>query len=563
MGKYPRVNRGTWVLASGALIALALAAPELLLRRAFGPPPMVPKAWQDQVRYLNSEIDLPFLIKEGDPPSRVWKTNRPRALPQTFPDSLGPRELRVFIVGESVALRLGTQALLKPLSASLPGREVRLINAGMGGYDAYRAGSILRELLDRSPQLFVVMVGNNQNFAPPRLVGVERVWYPGYRLNLLLRRSWIGLSVEDWLKRRLPQPAPDDGLGHFESDLRDMLGRARERSVPVVVCTLAANVRDYPPHGELPLNEPDFFSAWSAQEEGDLLTARRLMETFVKRSPGDPMGHFYLAKLMQAAGHWEEARSEFRAALSKDYPDRCSPEKNAVIRRVAAEQGAAVADLEEFFTSIAPHGLPGWESFVDNVHWSHRLDDAVARAIAAAAANRPDTGAAAAARAVLSTYSAADEQLVARAAAEAFQAGSLRPPMLSERAVAEFQLALTRDPAGVRTLLENPERLRGMLLQNEWLKVLADGPSDRWSGVLIHAGEAYKRLGRRVEALAILRRAAQAPGPGAALAHRLLSRQYALLGDRPAALRELGLIASGNRERVLADEYRSYYGAQP
>jgi tetratricopeptide (TPR) repeat protein len=558
----PMTRRGRAFAALAlALAALALAATEARLRRKLGPPPADAKVWQDEVRYLNSEIDLPFFVKTGTGPDAVWTSNRPMAIPQTFPDRLGARDLRVFVVGESVAYRLGTEALVKPLSAAFPGRDVRVINAGMGGYDVYRAALIQRELLALSPQLFVVLVGNNQNFAPRRLIGVERVWYTGYRLNLFLRRSWIWTSLQDWVESRSPAPGPEVGLKRFELGLRDILRRARERSVPVVVCTLAANVRDCPPHGELPLNEREFFLAWSAQEEGRAAEALLQLQAFTKRLPGDPMGHYYLAKLLFAAGRWEDARREFIAALDGDYPDRCSPAKNAVIRRLAAEEGAALADLEGLFTAVAPHGLPGWESFVDNVHWSHRFDGAAARVIAAAAAKRPDPGAERAARAALSDDSAADEPFVARAAAEAVQAGRLRPPMLSERAVAEFVLALRRDRAGVTTLLERPAELRDMLAGNEWLRSLSDGPPEQWSGVLIHVGEAEARLGRRAAAVALLRRAAQAPGPDAPLARRLLSRQYALSGDRAGALRELALIPPDSRERVLADEYLSYYRA--
>jgi hypothetical protein len=88
---------------------------------------------------------------------------------------------------------------------------------------------------------------------------------------------------------------------------------------------------------------------------------------------------------------------------------------------------------------------------------------------------------------------------------------------------------------------------------------LADGSPEQWSGVLIHAGEALSRLGRSAEAAAVLRRAAGIAGPCAPLARRLLSRRYALDGDRGAALRELALIPPSSRERILADEYAAYY----
>jgi tetratricopeptide (TPR) repeat protein len=513
------------VVVAAALASAALAVwAECRLRRSADPPDE--SAWADSIRYLHRDVRIPFFRKDG----ASWVPARPRSTAKAFAAKKPAGRRRIFIVGESVAQRFTDAALA---SAFPP--PVEVVNAGMGGYDSERVAGVLDDALEHEPDLVVVLAGNNDAPTAP-------VWYPAWRLNQTLRRLRLWRLAQDRLRpRATPAVVDRDRLdARFEANLRRMARAARAKHVPVVFCTLPVNERDWPPNGELPLGAPEFFDGWQALQEGKTKGAIAHLRRFTKDSPRDPMGHFWLGKALGS-------REEDLAALEMNWPDRCTPRRNDIIRRVAKEEGARLADLDAYVRARAPGGAPGWEAFLDGVHWRPEFDAPFSALIAGEAPGAPPAPPA----------GEAIKGYALHALSDAMQAQLENdPPILSEQAVAELQRARSLDPRELKRLLKSREAAAQALAENPWTAFLSARTPELWTGALVHAGEARWRDGARKEALALFHEAVERD-PRSQLALLMLAKSELAAGELRPGRTHLDAIDPNSREATLAALYRA------
>jgi hypothetical protein len=526
-----------------ALGAAALAAlPEAVLRARRGPPPSE-ELWLEQARYEREETSKPFFTLKMENGEPTFVPNRARSVAVPFPRDKKPGEKRVFVVGESVAERLPVDMLAARL-----GPGVRVINCGMGAYDSALAADVAEEVLQDGADLLIVLVGNNSRSGP------ERGGWAAYRANLALRRLWTWRLAQDWAARRFLRPSgARERAARFEKGLRRILRAARTAGVPAVAATLAVNQRGLPPPGELPLDRPRFLAADLALARGRARDAADLLSAELAERSDDAMTHYLRAKALDASGDAGSAAAEYGAAAELDDAVHCPPSRDARIRRVAAEEGASVADLEALFAARAAGGAPGWESFVDGVHWRHGLDAAVVEAL-----EGDPVGAAARAKAVSARWSADEaRELELRAIADALQIGEeYDPPILVERVVAEFARAGEVDRAGLRALLDDPARVERTLDENEWTRFLHGKVGESWGVVLAHAGEAAARNGDAARAAELLTRG-EGLGRGASLARFVRGRAAWAAGRIAEAESVWNALPADSRERTEAGFYRA------
>lgn len=404
-----RLTFGNAARAAALAIASALVA-ESVLRRGLPADPQ--RVHVDEMRYLYEESRLPFFRPEGG----LWTTARPRALEQSFPIAKPIGEKRIFIVGESVALRFPPHALAAALAK--PNAPVAVIDAGMGSYDSGLVRRTAHELPRYGADVLVVMMGNNDAGRP------ENLSYPLWRVNLALRRSALWRLAQDHAFARRATPETDvEAI--FEQNLRGLVESAHQAGVSVVLCTL-------PSHAFLPM------------------------------LPGAP--------------------------------PPCSPQRNEAIRRIARQEGAALADLDAAFAAQAPHRKPGWDSFLDEVHWRRRLDPLVAEVIAAAIEGRTP-------RSIRISgpvqWSRAEfDELEDRSLSYAVQAGMQTPPVLLERVIVELTFAARNDAVALRERTASPDALSARFAANPWTQALAPEISTHWDSVRRHVAEAFRRASR-------------------------------------------------------------------
>ncbi len=401
--------------AALAVLAAALCV-EGGLRAVKGPPPDAERLFAPEARYLYAESSAPFFRRDG----ARWTAARPRALPAAFADPKPADELRVFVVGESVARRLGDEAVREAFQQSFPNKKARVVNAGMGTYASAQWSGVLAEAAAHSPDLVVLMAGNNEGMRP------DRLWYPLYRLNLALRRSWLWRLTQDSLPRLRPDPSSVEA--RFEARVRGAVRAVRATSARMVLCTLPVN-------------------------------------------------------------------AEWPAGTPEDPPDQTTPARNEALRRIAREEGAALADLDALFARRAPRGRPGWESFGDAVHPRPALDSLIARAVARTAAGGSALDADLVNAPPPPPWRAGPEldALAWSGFSEALQSALRDPSILDERALAELETAARADPATVARLRDDPQALTAGLATSEWTRGLTPYVARALPALRAHADEALRR----------------------------------------------------------------------
>lgn len=471
---------------------LALPAAEVGLRARRGPPPEL----AGNLDYFYLALRDPMFERDGD----VYRSHRMRLAPQSFAMPKPPDVYRVFVVGGSVAMPYAkpNQPLARELARAL-GQPVEVIGAGMGGYDSARDLLVAREVLGYSPDLLVVMSGNNDYHPPiPNLTMVA--------LQVRLSRFWLFRALRAALGTDERALVRNVETGAFEENIRALAREARAKGVSVVLVTLPANLKDMPPTsygGGLPLKNPLFAAAWEDYEFGRYASAARRLGAFEASHPLDPYSRYYRAKALERLGRAAEAGKEYARAADLDRPSqKMPPARSELVRRIAREEGALVADLEGEFRRLAPMRAPGRELLVDGCHWRpeyYRLATAViasavkptpelARELAGARHPRLDPSASAEA-----DWSRAYSGVTVALLSENREG-------LSEEAVSLLQLALTDDPR-LFYAVTGSTCTYPYLHDRFHAAYSASEPERLRYNTLVHAGAALRRAGKLARSL--------------------------------------------------------------
>ena len=306
---------------------------------------------------------------------------------------------RVVFVGASTVQgfphprRLAAASFLQAMLADAwPEREVEVVNLGITSIASFAVAEVVEDALVLSPDLVVVYTGHNEFYG---LYGAGRY----QRLQYFLRQLHLthlvdgligGIGTRDeptdlikMAAARGEVPLHGPGRAMAEQNLRNNLRRVSrlcERAqVPLVLCTIVANDAGFAPVGSTEGDE-----AWKAQVEqaaqvltrgyvapDDAEDALRQLEQAAALSSEHAWLWYLQGRALERLGRDAEAQRTFRKARDLDtMPWRAPTVHNAVIRAVAKEHGAMLADVEAAFVDVAPVQGVGWEWMVDHVHFS-------------------------------------------------------------------------------------------------------------------------------------------------------------------------------------------------
>ena len=323
---------------------------------------------------------------------RVYLTQNQAVNPQSFLASKAKGTKRIFIVGGSVALPFQSEGygryLRDLLEAAFPGNKFEVISCGAGGFDSYRDSLVQKEILHYSPDLIIVMSGNNEFYNP-----IKKNLFV-HEVNRLLRGIWVyrklqdrfGVPVMNRLRYKNRKSYQDELLVNFKNNLKNMVVMAKRKKIPIVLCTLPVNSRDCPPREYTSLENKHFFSVKIVFDKENFEDARIKFEQYVTKNPDDALGYYFLARCYDELGRYPEAQKYYFAAIDFDniISDRCKPSYNRIIRLFCSQKDVILCDLEKAFINIAPHGLMGKEMFSDNCHWWPKYNSLVCEEIARA-----------------------------------------------------------------------------------------------------------------------------------------------------------------------------------
>lgn len=372
-----------------------------------------------------SDHGVPMYVANPHAARRYFPRAVARApLPEFFAARKAPGSLRVFVFGESAVVGECyqdvslTRMLEVMLQHALPGRTVEVINAGITAINSWAILPFVRECVHYEPDVFVLYVGNNEVIGPygPGLAGVA----VGGRM-LIAARQWVSslklyqlaqaLGEAVGTRRHAPRwRGMELFAGHtwhpadarvrrtwrqLAVNLAQMRAAAQQRGIPVIICTLAANLQDCPPFASLhdsalPPTRRDV-CARETQRGWELLARGAYTAACAAFSNALAADQWY-ADARYGYAHACHALDTTNASLSA-YASACAADAlqfrppayvNADIRAAFPD---TCADVEQACVAASPAGVPGAPLLYDHVHFTLQGNYLAASTIYAAVAH--------------------------------------------------------------------------------------------------------------------------------------------------------------------------------
>ncbi len=335
--------------------------------------------------------------------------------------------LRVFVFGESAAMgdpdpRFSMARMLEALlEQRYPGRNFEVINTAFTAINSHVILPIAKECARQPADLWVVYMGNNEVVGPfgsGTVFGMQAPPLSLVRGSVALKSSRIGQALEaisgrigarggaprEWGGMEMfeqQKVGRDDSrmrrvYDSFESNLNGILDCAREAGVPVVLCTVASNLRDCAPFASLwraDLGAEErgrgaslLQQAVQATAQGDDAAAVTFLEALRVLDDGYADAHFLLAQCLDRQAKEAEALRHFQLARDLDaLRFRADSGLNGILSKVARERGGErvrMVDCEELLGELSDGHVPGREFFYEHVHLTPEGNYEIARAIA-------------------------------------------------------------------------------------------------------------------------------------------------------------------------------------
>jgi tetratricopeptide (TPR) repeat protein len=377
-------------------------------------------------------VPMDFVLRrevEGEPrylanPRFTWLFFDPAVARVSPPFSLAVRKppgtYRVFVLGSSAAQGdpepgFGLARMLEVLLRDqYPGVEFEVTNAAPTAVNSHAVYAAARAASRLEPDLFVLYTGNNEVVGPygagtvltaaaPSLTLVRaatalRSTRLGQLIDAVVRGaarrlgrgqapgSWHGMEMFQEHQVRLSDPALQRAYRNYEANLSDTCRLARRAGVPVVLSTLAVNLRSCGPFGSLHAEglkaadrerwERLYQEGVRREAEGRWAEAAAALQEASAIDPGYAEVSYRRARCETSLGRDAEAARHFREARDLDtLRFRADTRINEIVREVAGREsarGVRLVDTARRLEAQAPHGAPGDESFLDHVHLTFR-----------------------------------------------------------------------------------------------------------------------------------------------------------------------------------------------
>jgi len=376
-------------------------------------------------------------------------------LPLRMPVEKGSNTFRIFLIGESAAQgdpdpTYGMGRYLQVLLRErYPGTDFEVVCVAMTAINSHAILQIARECAGLEGDLWLVYMGNNEVVGPYGAGTVFGAQAPPLwliRASLALKRMKIGQAMEALLAHFKREPAQKSWGGmkmfmehqvrfddparlrvyrSFERNLEDILRAGRKVGVPIVLSTVASNLKDCAPfasmHGsaldqrQAAACEVSLVEGASLQTNGSYAGALQSYSNAVAIDPKFAEARYRLGSCDLTVTNSAEARRELE--LARDFDTlafRADSRINQIIRNVATQNPKGRVDLldaVELFTTNSPSGIAGEEAFYEHVHFHFAGNYLLARAFADHAARLLPSAIAARPKAEWATSEVCDRRL--------------------------------------------------------------------------------------------------------------------------------------------------------
>jgi tetratricopeptide (TPR) repeat protein len=292
-----------------------------------------------------------------------------------FDEEKKPNAFRVFVLGGSSAagypfspLGSFSRYIRDRLTLMYPSARIEVVNLSMTAINSYAIRDLFPVVLEQKPDLVLIYAGHNEYYGALGIASMESLGTSREFVNLLLYLNrfktvellrntiqWIFslFSTTDEIPSgtMMSRMAQDQyielgsetfeaGITQFEGNIRDVLDMAKEENIPVILSTLASNLKDQHPFVSI---DSDRFP----QADDIYSQANKELEK----------------------NNYQIADSLFRFSKDLDGLRFRAPEKlNQVIKSLSQEYSLAFVDLDSALSSMSPNGIIGNNLMTDHLH---------------------------------------------------------------------------------------------------------------------------------------------------------------------------------------------------
>lgn len=359
-----------------------------------------------QAKYqFNESVDLPYFgtISLGGPQERRFDLPKPTGTYRII--VFGASTVYGFPYPPELAFPQHLEVILEQQN---DGMRFEVLNAGITGISSFSVADMVRQGLRADPDLIVVHAGHNEFYGPggaaSATIGVSPSLYPAAvqfrRLRLfqllfeLMGPKDTGQELPEMLPRDvgIPLDSPTVRLAerHYRANLDRMARMAQAANVPILLTSVAGNLRDQSPirslsRGDLTsrdkLHRQELFvrgerEATRAREgkDGAWEAALASFRQATEIDESSAIVAYRIAQCLESLQRWDEARAAFSRARDLDGCRFRAPGSfTGIVREVAKDEG----DRRVFFVDVAAgleelsgHKAPGHDWYLEHVHYS-------------------------------------------------------------------------------------------------------------------------------------------------------------------------------------------------
>ncbi len=285
---------------------------------------------------------------------------------------------RIFVLGGSTVAGFPygnnltfTRILQRRLVDIFPDKRIEVVNCAFTAINTYTLLDFMDEILAQEPDLLLMYAGHNEFYGALGVSSMESLgqsrWFVKAYLKLQRFKIFIWMrdtvnairqSIDDGSdKNRYVDPTRtvmarivkdkniacgselyDKGIAQFRGNVSDIVQKANNAGVPIILSTVVSNLRDQKP-----------FVSVTTEDAPAALTI------------------FNQAQQAEAAGDFSLAKKLYTEAKDADaLRFRASEDINTAVYECAAEYALPLVPMTSYFERASPNGLIG-----ENLMWEH------------------------------------------------------------------------------------------------------------------------------------------------------------------------------------------------
>lgn len=352
-------------------------------------------------------------------------------LPETsndvFPATKAANAYRIFFLGGSSTFGYPyahngsmSKMLGQRLADYFPDRRIEIVNLGMPAINSFSLLDYADEILAQQPDALVIYAGHNEFYGALGAGSTESLGASRGFINfyLKLQRIKIMLLLRDGVEKvkglfvsaisappksntLMEQMVSDDAIpfgsatyhrAHefFRANLAELITKAQQKKVRVLLSELVSNVREqepfvslYAPNTDRTAYQKALAAAAAVESEGQYQIALVRYDSLLQIDAQPAITHFRRGRVLEALHEHEAAREAYERARDLDgLRFRASSDLNKTLRELAQTHNVPLVPMVRAFERESPHGLIGNNLMLEHLHPNLRGYFLMGRAVA-------------------------------------------------------------------------------------------------------------------------------------------------------------------------------------